>query len=64
MLALPEHAARRWEPKRLRLRLFATAGRLAVSARRVVLHLSRTGRWSALLVDILTRLRTLPGPNG
>ena len=28
MLALTSHDARRWEPKRLRLRLFSTAGRL------------------------------------
>jgi len=28
MLALTGHDARRWEPKRLRLRLFSTAGRL------------------------------------
>jgi Transposase DDE domain group 1 len=64
MLALTGHQARRWEPKRLRLRLFSTAGRLAVSGRRVVLHLPRTSTWSALLVAILTRLRTLPVPSG
>jgi hypothetical protein len=64
MLALAGHQARRWEPKRLRLRLFSTAGRLAVSARRVVLHLARTSHWSGLLVAILTRLRALPAPSG
>jgi len=63
-LALPGHQARRWEPKRLRLRLFSSAGRLAVSARRVVLHLSRTNHWAGLLVAILTRLRALPAPAG
>jgi hypothetical protein len=36
---LTAHQARRWEPKRLRLRLFCTAGRLAVSGRATVLHL-------------------------
>lgn len=64
LLALTEHQARRWEPKRLRLRLFSATGRLAVSGRRVVLHLSRAGQWSALLVAILDRLRALPVPAG
>ncbi|MGH3763437.1 IS1380 family transposase [Actinophytocola sp.] len=63
-LALTGHQARRWEPKRLRLRLFSTAGRLAVSGRRIVLHLPRTGPWSGLLVDMLARLRALPAPSG
>jgi hypothetical protein len=31
MLALAEHRARRWEPKRLRLRIFSLAGRLTRS---------------------------------
>ena len=51
MLALTGHPARRWEPKRLRLRLFSVAGRLARSARRTVLHLTATGRWTELLLD-------------
>src|SRR5664280_136039 len=64
MLALADHQGRRWEPKRLRLRLFSAAGRLAVSGGRVALHLSRAGRWSGLLVAILDRLRALPVPAG
>ena len=64
MLALTGHSARRWEPKRLRLRLFSAAGRLANSGRRVVLHLARVGRWSGLLLHATTRLRALPGPAG
>ena len=64
MLALTGHAARRWEPKRLRLRLFSAAGRLANSGRRVVLHLARAGRWTGLLLQAITRLRALPGPAG
>jgi hypothetical protein len=64
MLALVEHDARRWEPKRLRLRLFSAAGRLAASGRRTVLHLARAGRWSGLLLAAITRLRALPGPAG
>jgi hypothetical protein len=44
-LALADHHARRWEPTRLRLRLLSTAGRLAVSGRRTVLHLPRHAPW-------------------
>jgi len=62
MLALRGHEARRWEPKRLRLRLFSTAGRLAASARRTVLHLSRASRWTGLLIDAIARLRALAVP--
>ena len=63
-LALAGHPARRWEPKRLRLRLFSAAGRLAASGRRTTLHLARAARWSGLLLQALTRLRALPGPAG
>jgi len=56
MLTLADHPARRWEPKRLRLRLFSVAGRLARSARRVVLHLNTTGRWTDLLLTLITTL--------
>ncbi|HEY9013975.1 MAG TPA: transposase, partial [Gemmatimonadales bacterium] len=62
LLALTEHPARRWEPKRLRLRLLSAAGRLARSSRRTTLHLARTGPWTALLLHALNRLRTLPDP--
>ncbi len=58
------HQARRWEPKRLRLRLFSTAGRLAVSARQTVLHLAAKDRWTGIVLAILTRLRALPAPSG
>jgi hypothetical protein len=63
-LALTGHQARRWEPKRMRLRLFSVAGRLAVSGRRVALHLSRTGTWSALIVAILAGYAPSPVPSG
>ena len=62
MLTLADHPARRWEPKRLRLRLFSVAGRLARSARRVVLHLNNTGRWTDLLLTLITTLCGLPAP--
>ena len=64
MLTLVGHQARRWEPQRLRLRLFSAAGRLATSGRRTVLHLSGTGRWSDLLLAMHKRLRALPSPAG
>lgn len=49
--------ARRWEPKRLRLRLPPAGGRLIHSGRRWVLHYPRHGAWTQLLLDGLTRLR-------
>jgi hypothetical protein len=64
MLTLAGQQARRWEPKRLRLRLFSTAGRLATSGRRTVLHLPRTHRWAGLLADAITTLRTLAAAPG
>ena len=62
LLALAGHPARRWEPKRLRLRLFSIAGRLARSGRRTVLHLAKHAPWAALLADALTTLRALAEP--
>jgi hypothetical protein len=61
-LALHDTDARRWEPKRLRLRLFSAAARLTTSGRRTRLHLSTTGAWTALLTDAVTRLRALAVP--
>ncbi len=46
LLALTEHVARRWEPKQLRLRLFAIAGTLARRSRQTWLRLSRTATWT------------------
>ncbi|GAA1658183.1 hypothetical protein GCM10009744_59250 [Kribbella alba] len=56
------HQARRWEPKRLRLRLFSTAARLARTGRRTTAHLARNGAWTTLLHAGLTRLRALTAP--
>lgn len=56
------HQARRWEPKRLRLRLFSTAARIARTSRRIVVHLARNGDWTDLLLDGLIRLRALSAP--
>ena len=61
MLAL-EGPARAWEPKRLRLRLFTTAGRLVRSGRRTRLRLSATWPWATQLTTAITRLQALaPG---
>ena len=61
MLAL-DGAARAWEPKRLRLRLFAAAGRLARGGRRLRLRLAATWPWAAQLTAAITRLQAFaPG---
>ncbi|WP_214408306.1 IS1380 family transposase [Pseudonocardia lacus] len=57
MLALAEHPARRWEPKRLRLRIFSLAARITRSGRRTVLHLPAHTPWAALLAAAITTLR-------
>jgi hypothetical protein len=62
MLSLPGHEARRWEPKRLRLRLFSIAGRLADHGRARRLHLSAHAPWAELLAEMIAKLQTLPAP--
>jgi hypothetical protein len=62
MLAFPTIAARRWEPKRLRLRLFSAAGRIAQHGRSVTVHLARHGPWTQLLHDGISSLRLQPAP--
>ena len=62
MLALHAHPARRWEPKRLRLRLFSLAARLVRTGRSTVLHLPAHAPWAALLLEAITTLRALPAP--
>jgi len=61
-LALTGHAARRWEPKRLRLRLLSIAGRLATTGRRTWLHLARPAPFTGLALDGLRRLDALAAP--
>lgn len=48
-LAFTDHPARRWEPKRLRLRLLAVAGRIICSGRRRWLRLPRGWPWNDLI---------------
>ncbi|MCZ4279039.1 MAG: IS1380 family transposase [Rhodococcus sp. (in: high G+C Gram-positive bacteria)] len=62
MLGFTDHDARRWEPKRLRLRIFSIAGRIANHARRTHLRLSKDATWSDLIITALTRLAALPAP--
>lgn len=51
LLAWPDHRARSWEPKRLRLRLLSVAGRIITTGRRRILRLSRRWPWSELLLN-------------
>jgi hypothetical protein len=61
MLAL-DGPARAWEPRRLRLRLFSAAGRLARGSRRLRLRLASTWPWTTHLTTAITRLHALaPG---
>ena len=59
MLALTGNT-RRWEPKRLRLRLLAIAGRLARGGRRLRLRLAEQWPWAAQITSAVTRLQALP----
>ncbi|MFY9653434.1 IS1380 family transposase, partial [Trebonia sp.] len=59
MLALTG-TARRWEPKRLRLRLFSVAGRLARGSRRLRLRLAERWPWAGEITAAVTRLQALP----
>jgi hypothetical protein len=59
MLAL-DGAARRWEPKRLRLRLFSAAGRLARGGRRLRLRLAARWPWAGQITSAAARLQALP----
>jgi hypothetical protein len=61
-LALTGHPARRWEPKRLRLRLLSIAGRLAATGRRTWLHLAQGGPFTRVALDGLRRLDALAAP--
>ena len=61
LLALPG-APRQWEPKRLRLRLFAVAGRILRGGRRLRLRLNASWPWASQVTAALGRLQALaPG---
>ena len=61
-LAFADNAARRWEPKKLRYRIFTIPATLARTGRRVWLHLSTRSPWAALTLTGLRQLANLaPG---
>jgi hypothetical protein len=61
MLALTGKA-RRWEPKRLRLRIFTCAGRIVRGSRRLRLRLAQRWPWAQKITTAITRLQALaPG---
>ncbi|GFG51072.1 hypothetical protein MAGR_25130 [Mycolicibacterium agri] len=57
VLAFHGQPARLWEPKRLRLRLLAVAGRIITSGRRRFLRLPRGWPWSDLIETGWTALQ-------
>jgi Transposase DDE domain group 1 len=59
MLALAGDA-RRWEPKRLRLRLFSVAGQLVRGSRRLRLRLAQNWPWAAGITAAIARLQAIP----
>jgi hypothetical protein len=62
LLAFTDHDARRWEPKRLRYRIFSVAAQLARTGRRLHLHLAARSPWAQLITDGIDRLRALAAP--
>ncbi len=62
LLAFTDHPARRWEPKRLRLRLFSIAARISHHGGARRLRLSAHAPWTQLLAAGLDRLRIIPAP--
>lgn len=61
MLALHDAPARRWEPKRLRARLFEIAGRASTHAPRTIVHLAAAPE-APLLLRAIGRLAPLTPP--
>jgi Transposase DDE domain group 1 len=59
MLALTGDA-RRWEPERLRLRLFSVAGRIVRGSRRLRLRLAQNWPWTAGITAAIARLQAIP----
>lgn len=62
LLAFPGHAARRWEPKRLRHRVFTIPATLARTGRRVRLHLKKDAPFARLVLTGWTSLAGLAPP--
>jgi hypothetical protein len=62
MLALTGET-RRWEPRRLRLRLFSAAAQTVTTARRRHLRFAHHWPWTHVITDALARLEALPSPD-
>lgn len=60
MLGLHHTAARRWEPKRLRMRLFTVPATLATSGRRTRLRVADKAPWAHLVISRLRKLAEQP----
>lgn len=60
LLAFGDGDARRWEPKRLRLRVFAIAATLAQHGRQRLLHIKDTAPWADLVLTGHARLAAAP----
>ncbi|WP_030987760.1 IS1380 family transposase [Streptomyces sp. NRRL S-1813] len=61
MLALTGKT-RRWEPRRLRLRLFSAAAQIVTTARRRHLRFARHWPWTDVITNALARLEAFPNP--
>jgi hypothetical protein len=61
MLALNADT-RRWEPKRLRLRLFSAAAQLVTTGRRRWLRFTARWPWTEVITRAIQRLAALPSP--
>ena len=59
VLAWHDQPARTWEPKRLRLRVLAVAGRIITTGRRHLLRLSKRWHWADLVFGGYTQLAAL-----
>ncbi|MCA4133048.1 IS1380 family transposase [Arthrobacter sp. M4] len=62
MLAFAGTKVRRWEPKKLRARVFEIAGKVSRHARLVIVHLATSAPETTLLMNGLARLRTITPP--
>jgi hypothetical protein len=60
VLGFDDQPARSWEPKRLRLRLFAVAGRIITTGRRRTLRISKRWPWADLITTGHATLATDP----
>jgi hypothetical protein len=60
VLGFHNQPARSWEPKKLRLRLFAVAGRLITSGRRRTLRISKRWPWAQVILTGYQNLTAYP----